>query len=191
VRLFRARLGRYVATFEPVEAHLLADLVDQVRDLLANRRSSQPADPLAALTGMSIGPSTTPVDPAVARLLPDFSRDDPDLSAGLRMIREPEVIAVKDAAAVTLLDSLPRGGGTVRLDEATAQAWLAALNDVRLAFGVRLDIPPQAGGAPTDDDTEPEAVSADPDSAGYAMWMTYRWLTAVQESLVQALMGEA
>jgi len=182
VRLFRARLGRYVATFEPVEAHLLADLVDQVRSLLADRRSSTPQDPLAGLTGMAVGPSTAPPDPAVARLLPDFSRDDADLAAGLRMIREPEVIDAKDAAAVALLDSLPRGGGTVRLDEETARAWLTALNDVRLALGVRLDV--------HDDDTEPEGVDADPDGPAYAMFMTYRWLTAVQESLVQALLGE-
>jgi len=181
VRLFRARLGRYVATFEAVEARLLSDLVDQVRTLLADRRSSVAPDPLADLTGMAVGPSTAPSDPAVARLLPDFSRDDAELSAGLRLIREPEVIAAKDAAAVALLDSLPRGGGTVRLEERTARSWLAALNDVRLAFGVRLGI--------TDDDTEPGAATAEPDSPGYAMYVTYRWLSAMQESLVQAMMG--
>ena len=38
-------------------------------------------------------------------------------SAGLRVLHEPEVIAAKDAAAVRLLDTLPRGGGVVRLDE--------------------------------------------------------------------------
>jgi hypothetical protein len=183
VRLFRERLGRYAATFEPVEARLLADLVDQVRTLLADRRTSTPQDPLAGLTGVTVGPSTAPEDPAVARLLPDFSRDDAELSAALRMLREPEVIAAKDTAAVTLLDSLPRGGGTVRLDEPTARAWLAALNDVRLALGVRMDI--------TEDDVEPAAASADPESPDYAMYVTYRWLAAAQESLVQALMGDA
>jgi hypothetical protein len=115
-------------------------------------------------------------------LLPDFSREDPELSAAMRMLREPEVLAEKDSAAVALLDSLPRGGGTVRLDEPTAKAWLAALNDVRLAFGVRLGI--------ADDDVEPAAASADPSSPEYAMYVTYRWLTAMQESLVQSLMGQ-
>jgi hypothetical protein len=182
VRLFRSRRGRYTATFEPIEARLLADLVDQVRTLLADRRTSAPADPLAGITGVAVGPSQPPEDPAVARLLPDFHRDDAELSAGRRMIREPELIAAKDAAAVALLDSLPRGGGTVRLDEETARSWLAALNDVRLAFGVRLDI--------TDDETEPAAAEADPEGPVYAMYVTYRWLAAVQESLVGALMGE-
>lgn len=181
MRLFRVRLGRYTATLDQVEARLLADLVDQVRTLLADRRSATPVDPLASITGVTVGPSTAPNDPAVARLLPDFSREDADLSAGLRMLREPEVLAAKDAAAVVLLDSLPRGGGTVRLDEPTARSWLTALNDVRLALGVRLDI--------TDDDTEPAGATADPAGPGYAMYVTYRWLTAMQESLVQALMG--
>ena len=60
------------------------------------------------LTGMTLGPSTPPQDPAVARLLPDFHAEDAELSAGLRVLHEPELIAAKDAAAVALLDSLPR-----------------------------------------------------------------------------------
>ncbi len=180
MRLFRARLGRYTATFEPVEVRLLADLVDQVRSLLDGRRAAGPDDPLAGMTGMTLGPSSGPEDPAVARLLPDFSRDDADLAAGLRILREGDVIAAKDDAAVVLLDSLPPGGGTVHLTADTAASWLTALNDVRLALGVRMGI--------TDDDQEPAAASADPEGPEYAMYVTYRWLTAVQESLASALL---
>ena len=36
-----------------------------------------------------------------------------------------------------MLATLPPGGGTVRLTEQDAQAWLRALNDVRLSLGVR------------------------------------------------------
>ena len=179
VRPFRRRLGRYTAVFEASEASLIADLVDQVRQLLAGRRSETPPDPLAELTGMTVGPSTPPTDPAVARLLPDFTTDDAELAAGLRVLHEPEVIAVKDAAAVTLLDSLPRGGGQVRLDDVTATAWITALNDVRLALGVRLEI--------TEDEVPPPGIE-DPESAEAAMYATYRWLSAVQDSLVTALM---
>lgn len=180
MRPFRRRLGRYVATFEAIEASMLAELVDQVRHLLANRRAQAPADPLAQITGMSTGPATAPQDPVTARLLPDFHHDDPDLSSGMRLLREPDLIAAKDQAAVALLDSLPRGGGTVRLDGPTAEYWLRALNDLRLALGVRLEI--------TDDDAEPEAATADPGDPTYAMYMTYRWLSAMQDSLVTALM---
>jgi hypothetical protein len=179
VRPFHRRFGRYAGWLEPAEASLIADLVDQLRQLLAARRTEAPADPLAELTGMTLGPSTPPTDPAVARLLPDFHAEDTELSAGLRVLHEPELIAAKDAAAVALLASLPAGGGQVRLDEATAGSWIAALNDVRLALGVRLEI--------TDDDTPPPGIE-DPDSAEAAMFATYRWLSAVQDSLVTALL---
>ncbi len=179
MRPFHRRFGRYSASFEPAEASLIADLVDQVRQLLADRRAEVPADPLAQLTGMTMGPATKPADPAVARLLPDFHADDAQLSSGLRVLHEPELIAAKDAAAVALLDSLPRGGGPVRLDEPAATAWMAALNDVRLALGVRLEI--------TEDDTPPPGVDV-PDSPQAGMYATYRWLSAVQDSLVSAML---
>lgn len=177
---FVRRRGHLVAHLEPLEATLIADLVDQLRQLLAERRSQAPADPLAELTGMTLGPSTVPQDPALARLLPDFHADDADLSAGLRQLREPELIAAKDAAAVTVLDTVARGGGTVRLDDRQATAWMTALNDVRLAMAARLQI--------TEDDAEPALVAADPQGPAAAMYGTYRWLSAVLDSLVTARM---
>ncbi len=179
MRLFVRRFGRYTAVFEPAEATLIADLVDQVRQMLAGRRSESSADPLARMTGMVLGPGTPPADPALARLLPDFHASDSEMAAGIRMLREPDLIAMKDASAVKLLDSLPRGGGSVHLDAAMAQAWVSTLNDVRLALGVRLDI--------TDDDFEP-SPDADPEGMEVAIFATYRWLSAVQDSLVNALM---
>lgn len=180
MRLFQPEAGRFAATFEPAEAAMLRDLVTQVRTLLTRRRGETPADPLAALTGLDVGPSSAPSDPAVARLLPDFYRENAELSAGIRMLREPQVVAAKDDAARALLASLPPQGGPVRLDEATARAWLIALNDIRLVFGVRLEV--------TDDGSEPRAAGADPDSPEYAMYLTYRWLSGVQESLTDALL---
>lgn len=180
MRLFTRRAGHIEGVFEPVEAEMLLDLVGQVRTLLAQRRDENPADPLAELTGLTVGPSTAPRDPAVARLLPDLHRADPRLSAGMRMLREPEVIAAKDDAAVTLIRSLPPSGGAVRLSETAARSWLVALNDVRLVFGVRLAI--------TDDDVPPPAASADRDGPDYAMYLTYRWMSTVQESLTDALL---
>ncbi len=179
MRLFHKRFGRFTAVFEPDEATLIADLVDQVRQMLAGRRAEASTDPLAQLTGMVMAPATPPSDPAVARLLPDFHASDHELASGIRMLREPDLIAMKDASAVRMLDSLPRGGGTVHLDAAAAQAWSSTLNDVRLALGVRLNI--------TDDNYEPPA-NTDPDGMEMAIFATYRWLSAVQDSLVNALL---
>lgn len=180
---FRRRFGKITATLEPVEATVIADLVAQVRELLAGRRQVRPDDPLVAFTGMSVGPADRPQDPALARLLPDFHADDAELSSGLRQLREPELVAAKDSAAVVLLDSLPRGGGTVRLDQQQATSWMTALNDVRLALSERLQIT-------SDDAAEnpPAEVLADPDGPAAGMWATYRWLSMVLDSLVTAAM---
>jgi hypothetical protein len=177
---FSRRRGRLVITLGQPEVQLLADVVDQVRQLLAQRRTEAPVDPLSALTGISTAPSTPPTDPALERLLPDFVRNDPDLSAGLRILHEPQLLAAKDNAAVALLDSLPLGGGTVRLTPEIAQQWLSALNDVRLALGVRLGI--------VEDDVEPNVDRPELGNAGRTMYNVYRWLSALQDSLVNALM---
>ncbi|GGM07283.1 DUF2017 domain-containing protein [Nakamurella endophytica] len=183
MRPFRRHRGRYTATFEAGEVAVLSDLLDQVRHLLAQRRAQAAgtADPLAVMTGMVTGPSDAPDDPALARLLPDFHRDDPVLSAGLRVLREPGIVAGKDAAAVAVLDSLPRGGGTVHLSAELAESWIAALNDIRLSMGVRLGI--------TEDDREPPGVGDDPDGPAAAAYHVYRWLSAVQDSLVGVMLA--
>ena len=177
---FFRRRGRLVKTFGQPEVQLLADVVDQVRQLLAGRRAQASSDPLVAMTGMVSAPADPPTDPALARLLPDFARDDEELSAGLRMLHEPDLLAAKDSAAVALLDSLPLGGGTVRLTPEAAELWLSALNDVRLALGVRLGI--------VSDDRPPDLDRPELDGAGQMMFEVYRWLSALQDSLVTALM---
>ena len=180
MRGFRRALGRYVATFDAVEVRILADLVDQVRSLFAERRAVSD-DPLAVLTGIAAAPATPPEDDVLARLLPDFTPDDAVLAGGLRQLHEPAIIAAKDAAATTLLDTLPPGGGAVHLDEEQAQAWIAALNDVRLAFGVRL-------GLDRDDVRPGPTGDPDADRVQEATLAAYDWLTAVQDSLVQQML---
>ena len=89
---------------------------------------------------MRTGPSTRPDDRVLARLLPDFTTEDADLAAGLRSLHEPELIEAKDAAASVVLETLPEAGGRIELSPEQADAWLAALNDVRLALGTALDV---------------------------------------------------
>lgn len=179
---FRRVLGHYTATFEPIEVKILGDLVDQIRGLLAGRRDSAGDDPLVAITGMAAAPAAPPQDAVLARLLPDFQRDDAELSGGLRQLHEPGIIAGKDAAATKLLDSLPPGGGTVHLDEDQARAWIAALNDVRLAFGVRLEIEDD------DDDLDRPTGNEEADHLRSVTVSTYRWLGGVQDSLLEQML---
>ncbi len=178
---FKRQRGRIVAQLEPVEVELLADLLDQVRQLLAGRRAEAPADPLDAITGIQTAPSTAPEDPALARLLPDFHRDDEVLAGGLRVLYEPDLLTQKDSAAVALLDSLPLGGGVVRLSEELANSWTSAINDIRLALGVRLEI--------STEDGMPNLDRPELDGGGEVMFNVYQWLTSLQGSLVVALLN--
>lgn len=182
MRPFRIDDGRVRAGFDPAEAVILTDLLEQLRSLLAARRAARSDDPLAGLTGLAVGPSAAPEDPAVARLLPDFHRDDTQLASGMRMLHEPEVIAAKDDAARTVLAQLPADGGEVSLDQSSARQWMVALNDLRLALGTRLGI--------VSDDEVPEVATGDPRGGEYAMYLTYQWLSAVLESLTRALLEQ-
>ena len=86
------------------------------------------------------GPTTPPEDPVLARLFPDAYGDDPEAAGDFRRYTEQGLRSGKVAAARTVLATLPDEGGRVRLSAGDAEAWLRALNDVRLALGVLLGI---------------------------------------------------
>ncbi|HLH57896.1 MAG TPA: DUF2017 domain-containing protein [Streptosporangiaceae bacterium] len=133
---------------------------------------------LAAMLGMDEAPARAPEDPALARLLPDAYRDDPDAAGEFRRYTEQSLRLAKQETARTVLDTLPADGGPVRLSGDEAQAWLRTLNDVRLALGVRLEVTEEF------EDQWQELDAADPRSAAFEV---YAWLGGVQDSLVQAL----
>ncbi len=166
------------------EAEVLRSLVGAVTGLLSDRAESAPEDDLAELTGLRTGNTTPPDDPRLARLLPDFHRPEPgspdadraDLNSALRGLHEPEIIEAKVAAGTVVLQTLPAQGGKIALTPEQADAWLTALNDVRLALGTALGI---------EDDT-PDQL--DPDDPRAPHLDVYHWLTWMQDSLLQALM---
>lgn len=174
---------RLIAVFDRQEAALIRGLVGQVQEMLEVRAEEAPQDELAELTGIRTGPSTAPDDPILSRLLPDFHRldddapslDDQNSAAALRSLHEPELLDMKTGVAGVLLDTCPPHGGQVRLTPEQAEAWLAALNDVRLALGTALDVSEEMPDQlPADDPREPHLN-------------VYHWLTWVQESLIQAV----
>ena len=202
---FRRSRGRVSARFTAAQAVILRNLVSQVAELMGTAADPGAADPgaadpaaagspagqgragpgepglsleeLAAAIGAT-GPTSPPEDPVLARLLPDAYRDDPEAAGEFRRYTEQGLRSGKVAAAQTVLDTLPAGGGHVRLRPDDAQAWLRALNDVRLAIGTVL-------GITEDYEDEMEAASwADPRSAYLEV---YHWLGYVQDSLVSAL----
>jgi len=114
-------------------------------------------------------------DPVLQRLFPDGHRGDAEIAADYREMTEESLRSGKADDLATMRATLPLGGGEVRLDREQAGAWLRTTNDVRLALGVRLDIT---------DDTEPPDDPAEDEGQQLAV---YYWLTAVQGSLVDAL----
>lgn len=182
---FRAvRGGGASATFVASQAGIIRSLVSQIAELVGGEPGPGepgPGDPsmddLARLLGQT-GPATPPDDPVLARLLPDAYADDAEAAGDFRRFTEQELRDGKAAAARTVLATLPEDGGRIRLSDEEGQVWLRALNDVRLALGVRLSIT---------EDFDPRAADLDPaDPRSAYMWI-YDWLTFLQETLVRAL----
>ena len=193
----RTRGGGARAWIAASEASLLRSLVGQVMTLVAPEGSEAPHSPsglagwedidaLEALLAEPGGPADgenpedpqAPDDPVLARLLPDGYRDDPEAAGEFRRYTESGLRSAKQQVAQEVLDTLPDTGGRIQLTREQAVAWLKALNDVRLALGIRLGVT---------EEFEEQWGRLGQDDPQWAAFEVYAWLGAVQESLVQAL----
>lgn len=166
--MFRRNGQNCVATFAVDEVRVLRKVAGEVVGLLTD--------------GFEHG------DPVVDRLFPDIYPDSPDDSAEFRLYTEGDLKTGKIDQAGAILAALPDGDGPgeVRLDTETAEAWLRAINDARLAMGTRLDIRPDTDlGGELDD-----AVVHDPASSRVFQLSVYAYLGYLQESLLNALTRE-
>jgi Domain of unknown function (DUF2017) len=187
-RVDTAKGPRFRSSLAAHEATLLEGLVTSLLSMLDERESSGPADELADITGIREGNPRRPDDATMRRLLPDFYRPErthpagsanaESLNGALRSLHEPEIIDAKREAGQRVLRTIPAGGGRFELAEDDANAWIAALNDVRLALGTMLGVGPDG----------PERLPADHPMGGHLD--VYHWLTVMQEYLVVALMGK-
>jgi Domain of unknown function (DUF2017) len=179
------RGGGVRAWLAAAEASLLRSLVGQIMSMVEpegfdGQEEPGDDDELAALEAMVYGPGAeqAPEDPVLARLLPDGYRDDPEAAGEFRKYTEPALRSAKHQAAQEMLDTLPETGGRIRLTQDQALSWLKALNDVRLALGVRLGVT---------EEFEEQWGRLKADDPQRTAFEVYAWLGAVQESLVQAL----
>lgn len=160
------------------EAALLRSMAGLVLRIV---EGPEPQDEFDALVG--IGTNTAkPQDPVLARLLPDAYTEDEQAAGEFRRYTEDELRRHKRENAHRVLDAVPAGGGVVELDLADGHAWLKLLTDVRLTLGVRL-------GIEDEDDLAALRARLLGEGPAAATVHVYEWLTYLQESLVQALMG--
>ena len=164
MRPFRRRGNELVARLVDAEAGIVGLLLDQLEQLLAAEEDDAAGDDV------------------MDRLLPAGHRGDPHLAADYRDLTEAGLRSGKADDLATVRATLPADGGDVRLDAEQARAWLRTTNDLRLALGTRLGVTA---------DTEPPEIdsSGDGTEEESSQLAVYYWLTAVQGSLVDALVA--
>jgi hypothetical protein len=141
--------GGYLLRLPEEERQLLRFLPDELRSLL----------------------EVMPSDPALRRLFPRAYEDEQD-EAAYRELMGNELAAGRNRA----LQVLSETATAERLTDEQAQAWLTALNDLRLVLGTRLDV--------TDESLLEGLAENDPRVPELALYAYLSWL---QEQVVEAL----
>jgi hypothetical protein len=189
-RAFRRKGKRFVAKFDAMEREVVADILDQTRELVAPPDSGTPKssggdefDQIVA--SISVG-RDGPADPALDRLLPVAHRGDEKVAAEFRRLTEHDLRDRKAANLAVAIEAL-RGatGDHLELTKEQAGALAVALTDARLVLGERL-------GLRTDEDAQSlELVvrTLDPDDPVVYAASIYDFLTWMQESLTTAMLG--
>ena len=163
---------KFQTRFEPMERELIGDLTATVSEALIARAQSAPRDEFAEMLGVSTGHTEAPEDPRLARLLPDFEREDDQEFDGdnglLRSLHENDIIKAKLQNLQVVNEVLgPTGGVDVAIDEVDAPRFVAALNDMRLYV--------------SEDTSGSEAAQEN-------RQLLMDWLAGCQDSLLQAMM---
>jgi hypothetical protein len=197
----RARGGRIKVRLGDADRGVVAGLLEAVADLLDPQADpTGDPDPAADAAGTGVhAPDEAslwaslerdlavepPADPAVARLLPDASRDDPELAQSFRRLTEQD-LRERKRDSLGLAAAAMRRAAPVVLDDSEAQALLKGLTDVRLVLAERL-------GIATDEDAEfLHAALAAGAGQGGQEWAKaaelYEVVTYLQEELVHTLL---
>ena len=178
---FRHGSNAYLANFSEAEREVLTNLVEQIIELLAERVDHHNDDPLAAMVGITMH-DTPPDDEVLLRLLPNAYADQVDASE-FRRYTESTLRQKKQAHAMAMRMHIKSAvDGIVEVDHDGANAWLGAMNDVRLALGVRLNV---------QENSHEDLELLAPDDPMRGVYAVYSWLGWLQESLISALMDES
>ena len=171
----------FVAQFSESEREVLINLAGQIIELLSERSDHADEDPLAAMVGITTHDSP-PDDEVLLRLLPNAYADGVD-AAEFRRYTESVLRNKKKAHAMSMRVLLKSSqDGAIELDHDNANAWLGAINDIRLALGVRLKV---------ENGSQEHLEILAPDDPLRGVYSVYTWLGWLQESLLSALIDDA
>jgi hypothetical protein len=198
---------RYAAQLDSAERGVVAELLRQVRELIAPGGEAAPSastgddfDAIVAGLGSDFGSITVPDspegltgrglpqeprDPALDRLFPSANRSDPDAAAEFRRLTESSLRQRKIAGLTQSIELLRAVRGDIlELTPAQAQTFMIALTDVRLVIGDRLGLREDADATRLDE----VAASLDAgDPTAYAI-AVYDFLTWLQETLATSML---
>jgi hypothetical protein len=146
----RVGKGEFELHLAPEERDLLRGLPAQLKELLGSD------------------------DPSLRRLFPPAYTDDPALEAEYRHYMADDLMTSHERA----LDVMEVTVDADVLNEDELQAWLRALNDLRLVLGTRLDV---------SEDLDPSLI--DPDDPRAPVYFVYDYLSGLQSDVIDALSG--
>ena len=129
-RVRRSSDGAYEVHLPDAERALVADLVEQLRELLTADTD----------------------DPSLRRLFPTAYNQDVERDREYQQLVRDELLERRLAALDTVGSTIDAG----RVDEQQLTGWLTALNDLRLVLGTRLDVSEDAVEVDADD---PDALA--------------------------------
>ncbi len=147
----RTRSGDYELRLSAEERELLRGLAPRMQEVL-----------------------TDDTDPVLERLFPVAYPVDEGRQAEYAVLVRGELLDSHLAALRVLEETVD----AERLDEERLQAWMRALNQVRLVLGVRLEVTEEGHERPSD--------PSDPRAAAFAI---YDYLTYLQGDVIDALAG--
>jgi hypothetical protein len=170
------------------ELHILINLVEQLLELLGERNFThhyQSDDPFAQLMAATLGniqsPIEQPDDPVLRRLLPN-GYADPESAAefrkytegSLRTLKQKHLLYLREQLVFPVDHELPKAD--ISITDPTQ--WLIAINDLRIALAVRLEI---------DGDGYEKYESMLDSNPQKHLHAVYYWLGAIQENLISHL----
>jgi hypothetical protein len=151
-RVRRTKRGDFELRIPRAERDVLRELPGQLLELLDD---GDPAN-----------------DPALRRLYPSAYLDDPEAAAEFDGFVRDELTAQRKTA----IDTMARTVDAAKVSEDELLAWLAAVNDLRLVLGVRLNVTEESRPEDFSDDAERERSFA-----------VYAYLSYLEEEMVDAL----